>query len=97
MGIFAIFLYTLTINLCHYKHEFEICLLSICYASFVVNNVFKNISSRRNVDLFTSVLKNIPNNTTPSFQEVGGVTHLLIFCRRHENVSWYRVKHHKID
>ena len=35
----------------------------------------KIISSRKNGGLFSSVLKkNIPNNTTPTFLEVGGVT-----------------------
>ena len=35
----------------------------------------KNISSRKKCGLFRSVFKNIiPNNTTPTFQEVGGVT-----------------------
>ena len=33
------------------------------------------ISSRKNCDLFSSVFKkNIPNNTIPTFLEVGGVT-----------------------
>ena len=40
----------------------------------------QNISSRKNVDLFSSVFqKSIPNNTTPTFQEVGRVTQPLIF------------------
>ena len=35
----------------------------------------KIISSHKNCDLFSSVFKkNIPNNTTPIFLEVGGVT-----------------------
>ena len=35
----------------------------------------KIISSRKKCSLFSSVFKKtIPNNTTPSFQEVGGVT-----------------------
>ena len=35
----------------------------------------KIISSRKKCGLFSSVFKNIiPNNTTPSFTEVGGVT-----------------------
>ena len=35
----------------------------------------KIISSRKNCGLFSSVLKKIiPNNTTPTFLEVGGVT-----------------------
>ena len=35
----------------------------------------KIISSRKECGLFSSVFKKIiPNNTTPTFQEVGGVT-----------------------
>ena len=35
----------------------------------------KVISSRKNCGLFSSVLKKIiPNNTTPTFLQVGGVT-----------------------
>ena len=35
----------------------------------------KNISSPKKCGLFSSVVtKIIPNNTTPSFQELGGVT-----------------------
>ena len=35
----------------------------------------KNISSRKKCGLFSSVFKKIiPNNTSPTFQEVGGVT-----------------------
>ena len=45
--------------------------------------------------LFSSAIKkNIPyNNTTPTFQEAGGVTQPLIFCRWHNNFSWYRFNH----
>ena len=44
-------------------------------------------SSRNKCGLFSSVFKKIiPNNTTPTFQEVGGVTQLLIFCRWHTNM-----------
>ena len=40
----------------------------------------KIISSRKKCGLFSSVFKKIiPNNTTPTFQEVGGVTKPLIF------------------
>ena len=41
--------------------------------------------------------KIIPYNTTPNFQEVGGVTQPRIFCWWHKNFSWYRVNHHKSD
>ena len=58
----------------------------------------KIISSRKNCGLFSSVFKKIiPNNTTPTFLEVGGVTYSLPFCRWHKNFSWYRVRFHKID
>ena len=58
----------------------------------------KIISSRNKCDLFNSIFKNIiPNNTTPTFQEVGGVTKPLTFCRWHKKFSWYRVNNHKTD
>ena len=58
----------------------------------------KIISSRKNCGLFGYVFKKIiPNNTTPTFLEVGRVTLPLPFCRWHKNFSWYRVYHHKID
>ena len=65
----------------------------ICSKQFI-----KIISSRKKYGLFSSVfMKTIPNNTTPSFQEVGGVTQPLIFCRRGKNFSWYFINHHEID
>ena len=60
----------------------------------------KIITSREMCGLFSSVFKKIiPNNTAPTFQEVGGVTYPLTFCPWHNNFScsWYRVDHHKID
>ena len=57
----------------------------------------KTISSLEKCGLFSSVFKKIiPINTTPTFQEVGGVTYSLTFYRWHEKLSWYRVNHHKI-
>ena len=43
---------------------------------FICNEqCIKTISSRKKCGLFSSVLKKIiPNNTSPTFQEVGGVT-----------------------
>ena len=42
--------------------------------------MYRNISSHKNIDLFRSVFKKIiPNISTPTFQEVGWVTHPLIF------------------
>ena len=56
------------------------------------------ISPRKNSGLFGSAFKkNILNNTTPTFQEVGGVTQPLIFCRWHKNFSLCRVNHHIMD
>ena len=58
----------------------------------------KIISSRKNCGVFSSTFKIIiPNNTTPTFQEVGGVAQPLIFCRWHKIFSWYRINHHQID
>ena len=55
-------------------------------------------SSIKKCGLFSSVFKKIiPYNTTPTFQEVGGVTYPPTFCRCHKNFSCYRVGHRKID
>ena len=60
--------------------------------------MYKNISSRKNVDFFRSVSKNIiPNNASPTFQEVGGVAQRRIFCRKLTRFSWYRINHHKLN
>ena len=49
----------------------------------------KNISSGKLCCFISSVFKKIiPNYTTPTFQEVGGVTQPRIFCRWHKNFSW---------
>ena len=54
--------------------EHEKCLLGICFALFVANNAYKSFR-RAKTWLISSVFKKIiPNNTTPTFQEVGGVT-----------------------
>ena len=48
----------------------------------------KIISSRKTCGFFSSVFKKIiPNNTTPTFQEVGRVTKSLAFCQWHKNFS----------
>ena len=58
----------------------------------------KIILSRKKCGLLSSVFnKIITNNTTPIFQEVGGVTYRLTFCRWLKNSTWYRVNYHKID
>ena len=73
MGIFSILLFTFTIN-CVTTGARK-CLLSICFAFFCGEQCIKIISSRKKCGLFSSVFKKIiPNNTTPTFQEVGGVT-----------------------
>ena len=60
--------------------------------------MYKNMSLRENADLFSSVFKKIiPNHTTSTFQEKGGVTQLQIFCRMHNIFSRYRADLHKID
>ena len=73
MGLFSIFLDTFTVNLSLQEHEK--CLLSFCFAFFCSEQCIQIISSRKNCGLFSSVFKKIiPNNTTPTFLEVGGVT-----------------------
>ena len=48
--------------------------------------------------LFLTVFnKIIPDANIPTFQEIGGETQPLIFCRRHTIFSWYRFRHHKSD
>ena len=55
--------------------EHEKCLLSICFALFVANNAYKPFGPAKKCGLFSSVFKKIvPNNTTPTFKEVGGVS-----------------------
>ena len=68
---------------------------------FVLNNN-KNISSRKSVDLFSSLFKKIILDvTTPTSQEVGGVTQSLIFCLGHILSKAYFLMvsryHHQID
>ena len=46
----------------------------------------KIIWSLKKCGLFSSVFKKIiPNNTTPTFTEVGGVAYPLTICRWHKN------------
>ena len=48
----------------------------------------KIISSRKKCGLFSSVFKRIiPKSTTPTLEEVGGVTEPFTFCRWHKNFS----------
>ena len=86
MGLFSIFLYTFAINCVTTearKMPFE---YMFCF--FCSEQCIKIISSRKKCGLDRCVFKKIiPNNTTPTFQEVGGVTELLIFCRWYTNFS----------
>ena len=55
--------------------EQEKCLLSIWFALFAANKCIKSHFVAQMCGLFSSVFKkSIPNNTTPTFQELGGVT-----------------------
>ena len=67
------------------------------FCFFCSEECVKIISSRKKCGFSSVFMKIIPNNTTPTFQEVGGVTSPLTFCRWHKNLSWYRVNYHKID
>ena len=78
--------------------EHEKSLLSVRFFFIYSQQCIKIISSRKMDGFISPVFKKIiPNNTTPTFQEVGGVTQPRIFCRWHKNFSWYRVNHHRID
>ena len=79
MGLLLILLYTLTINCvtkgARKKHiEYMIC--------FIYSQQYITIISLRKLCGFISSVfkKSIPNNTTPTFQEVDGVTQPRIFC-----------------
>ena len=73
MGLFSIFLNTFTINCVTTgarKMPIEYMFCFICSEECI-----EIISSRKKCSLFSSVFKKIiPNNTTSTFQEVGGVT-----------------------
>ena len=73
MGLFSIFLYTFTINYVTTgarKMPIEHVFFFICSEQCI-----KIISSRKKCGLHCSVFKKvIPNSTTHTFQEVGGVT-----------------------
>ena len=90
-------LYTFTINCVTTRAQKW--LLGICFALFSSKQCIIIISSRKSCMAFFSCAfkKIIRNSTTPTFQEVGRVTRPFIFCRRHNNFSWYRFNHHLID
>ena len=73
MGLFSIFLYTFPINCAttgarKMPREYMFCFIWS-------EGCIQIISSRKKCGLFSSVFKKIiPNNTNPTFQEVGGVT-----------------------
>ena len=73
MGLFSVILYTFTINCVitgAQKMPIEYMFCFICSVQCI-----KIISSRKKCGLLNSFFKKIiPNNTTHSFQEVGGVT-----------------------
>ena len=93
MCIFSIFRYTFTIN-CDTIGARKMP-IEYMFCFIWSEHCIKIISSRKKSGLFSSVFKKIiPNNTTPTFQEVGGVPSPLTFCRWHKNFSWYRFNHH---
>ena len=73
MGLFSNSLYTFIVNCVTTgarKRPIEHMFCFICSKQCI-----KSISSRKKFGLFSSVLKKIiPNDTTPTFQELGGVT-----------------------
>ena len=79
MGLFSIFLYNLNINCVttgarKKPNEYMIC-------SIYSQQCITIISSLKMCGFISSIFKkNIPYNTTPIFQEVGGVTQPRIFC-----------------
>ena len=79
MGLFSFFLYTFIINCVTTgarKKPIEYMFCFIYSQQYIII-----ISSRKMCGFICSVLKKIiPNNTAPTFQEVGGVTQPRIFC-----------------
>ena len=73
MGLFSIFLYSLTINCVTTGAPKTPIEYMVCF--FRSEQCILIISSRKMCSLFSSVFKKIiPSNTAPTFQEVGGVT-----------------------
>ena len=73
MGHFSIFLDTFTINC--FTTEAGKMPIEYMFCFICSEQCIKIISSRKKCGLFSSVFKKIiPNNTTPTFQKVGGVT-----------------------
>ena len=79
MGLFSIFLYTFTINCVTTGARKKPIEYMICF--IYSQRCMKIISSCKMCGFISSVLKKIiANNTTPTFQEVGGVTQPRMFC-----------------
>ena len=73
MGLFSIFLYTFTIN-CVTTGARKVH-IEYVFCCSCIEQCIKIISPRKKCGLCCSVFKKfIPYNTTPTFQEVGGVT-----------------------
>ena len=94
--MFSIFLYTFIINFVTMGARKKPIEYMICF--IYSQQCITIISLRKMCGFIGSVFKKIiPNNTTPTFQEICGVTQPRKFCRSHKNFSWYCVNHHKID
>ena len=66
-------LFSIYYKLCHYRSTKNANCENVLL--YLLQTMHKIISSRKNCGLFSSVFKKIiPYNTTPTFQEVGGVT-----------------------
>ena len=79
MGLFTIFLYTFTINCVTTGARKKPIEYVICFINS--QQCITIILSRKMCGFISSVFKKfIPYNTTPTFQEVGGVTQPRIFC-----------------
>ena len=72
-GFFSIFIRTFTIN--YVTTGARKMPIGYMFCIICIEQCIKIISSREKCGLFSYVFKEIiPNNTTPTFQEVGGVT-----------------------
>ena len=78
--LISVLLYTITINFV--TTGAQKCLLSVWgFFCFICSKQCIIIICRAKVVAFSSAFKKmILKNTTPTFQEEGGVTQLLIFC-----------------
>ena len=82
MGLVLIFLFTFTLNCVTTGARTKPIEYMFCF--IYSQKYLKIISSCKICGFISSVFKKfIPNNTIPTFQEVGGVAQPLIFCRWH--------------